>query len=162
MNQIQMIDVGNGVGNGEIDMITMKKVLEKIQSMKLQGAYYCQESKKWRIPVGLYEELKKNTENEASFIEPVAQVSDQYKSNYIKQANQNNELLICKYNQSQISLKLTNYDEAIIKVLKSIRYASYKKEYGWVIYLNHYDFLIYQLKSQFPQLKINNKLDETP
>ena len=121
-----MIDVGNGVY--EIDMITMKKVLEKIQSMKLQGAYYCQESKKWRIPVGLYEELKKNTENEASFIEPVAQVSDQYKSNYIKQANQNNELLICKYNQSQISLKLTNYDEAIIKVLKSIRYASYKKE----------------------------------
>ena len=160
MNQIQMIDVGNGVY--EIDMITMKKVLEKIQSMKLQGAYYCQESKKWRIPVGLYEELKKNTENEASFIEPVAQVSDQYKSNFIKQANQNNELLICKYNQSQISLKLTNYDEAIIKVLKSIRYASYKKEYGWVIYLNHYDFLIYQLKSQFPQLKINNKLDETP
>ena len=33
-----MIDVGNGVY--EIDMITMKKVLEKIQSMKLQGAYY--------------------------------------------------------------------------------------------------------------------------
>ena len=120
-----MIDVGNGVY--EINMITMKKVLEKIKSMKLQGAYYCEESKKWRIPVGLYEELKKNTENEASFIEPVAQVSDQYKSNYIKQANQNNELLICKYNQSQISLKLTNYDEDMIKVLKSIRYASYKK-----------------------------------
>ena len=63
MNQIQMIDVGNGVC--EIDLITMNNVLAKIQSMKLQGSNHCQESKKWRIPVGLYEEFKKKTENVA-------------------------------------------------------------------------------------------------
>jgi hypothetical protein len=57
MNNIQLIDCG--YETYEVDMVSLRNVLDFLHSLKSNGAYFNQETKRWAVHSSLVEKFSK-------------------------------------------------------------------------------------------------------
>ncbi len=73
MNNIQLIDCG--YETYEVDMVSLRYVFDLLQSMKANGAYFNQKTKRWAMHSTLVEKFTKLVKEHACLLEPVISVA---------------------------------------------------------------------------------------
>lgn len=160
MNNIQLIDCG--YETYEVDMVSLRNVLDLLQSLKANGAYFNQKTKRWAMHSTLVEKFSKLVKEHACLLEPVISVEDAYP--YTRKPV--NQLTIKQYyDGKEYCVRLDKFEKGVVETIKAIKGAYYLAHGGWwIIDAKFYDQLINQIKVKFPQIKINDQLDkiETP
>ncbi len=160
MNNIQLIDCGHETY--EVDMVSLRNVLDLLHSLKSNGAYFNQKTKRWDMHSSLVEKFSKLVKEHACILEPKISVEDAHP--YTKKPV--NQLTINQYyGGNEYCVRLDKFEKGVVETIKAIDGAYYLAHGGcWIIDSKFYDPLIKQIKVRFPQIKINDQLDkmETP
>jgi|LakMenE18May11ns_1017448.scaffolds.fasta_scaffold8936649_1 hypothetical protein len=160
MNNIQLIDCGYEAY--EVDMVSLRNVLDLLHSLKSNGAYFNQKTKRWAMHSSLVEKFSKLVKEHACILEPIIKVEDAHP--YTKKPV--NQLTIKQYyGGNEYCVRLDKFEKGVVETIKAIDGAYYLAHGGWwIIDSKFYDPLIKQIKVRFPQIKINDQLDkmETP
>ena len=160
MNNIQLINCGHDTF--EVDMVTLRHVLDLLQSLKANGAYFNQKTKRWAMHSSLVDKFSTLVKEHACLLEPIINEEDAHP--YTRKPV--NQLTIREYyDGKEYCVRLDKFDKGVVETIKAIKGAYYLAHGGWwIIDARFYDQLITLIKSRFPQLKINDQLDkmETP
>jgi len=158
MNNIQLIDCVHETY--EVDMVSLRNVLDLLHSLKSNGAYFNQKTKRWAMHSSLVDQFSKLVKEHACNLEPIISVEDAHPHTK-KPVNQ---LTIKQdYGGNKYCARLDKFEKGVVETIKAIDGAYYLAHDGWwIIDAKFYDQLIKQFK--FPQIKINDQLDkmETP
>jgi hypothetical protein len=73
MNYIQLFDCGY-----EVYMVSFRNVLDLLQSLKANGAYFNQKTKRWAMHSTLVEKFLKLVKEHACLLETIISVEDSY------------------------------------------------------------------------------------
>jgi hypothetical protein len=160
MNNIQLIDCD--YETYEVDMVSLRNVLDLLHSLKSNGAYFNQKTKRWAMHSSLVEKFSKLVKEHACILKPIIKVEDAHPYT-MKPVNQ---LTIKQYyGGNEDCVRLDKFEKGVVETIKPIDGAYYLAHGGWwIIDSKFYDPLIKQIKVRFPQIKINDQPDkmETP
>ncbi len=105
----------------------------------------------------LVEKFSKLVKEHACILEPIISVEDAHP--YTKK--QVNQLTIKQYyDGNEYCVRLDKFEKGVVEKIKAIDGAYYLAHGGWwIIDSKFYDPLIKQIKVRYPQIKINDQLD---
>jgi hypothetical protein len=148
MNNIQLIDCSHETY--EVDMVSLRNVLDLLHSSKSNGAYFNQKTKRWVMHSSLVEKF--------CILEPIISVEDAHP--YTRKPV--NQLTIKQfYGGNEYCVRLDKFDKGVVETIKKINGAYYLAHGGWwIIVAKFYDQLINQIKVRFPQIKLNDQLEK--
>jgi hypothetical protein len=128
MNNIQLIDCG--YETYEFDMVSLRNVLDLLHSLKSNGAYFNQKTKRWAIHSFLFDQFTKLVKEHACFFEPIISVEDAHPHTK-KPVNQ---LTIKQdYGGNEYCVRLDKFEKGVVETIKAIDGAYYLAHGGWWI-----------------------------
>jgi hypothetical protein len=149
MNNIQLIDCG--YETYEVDMVSLRNVLDLIHSLKSNGAHFNQKTKRWAMHSSLVEKFSKLVKEHACILEPIISVEDAHPH---KKKPVNQLTIKQYYGGNEYCVRLDKFEKGVVETIKAIDGAYYSAHGDWRISdAKSYDLLIKQIKVRFPQIK---------
>jgi hypothetical protein len=115
MNNIQLIDCG--YETYVVDMVSLRNVLDLLQSLKANGSYFNQKTKRWAMHLTLVEKFSKLVKEHACLLEQIISVLDAYP---YKRKPVNQLTIKQNYDGKEYCVRLDQFEKGVVEIIKTI------------------------------------------